>query len=142
MHFFDLHNRHSWLAGSPPIATPIVNNTPQVSPIIDLQGLWGLELQYILGVLGTAASTYTLSGTQGNAANLSDGVAMVAAADIIGGVFPVYTQGIDDGFVRTVGYKCSTFRFVRFTLTPAGNATTAFVVSAFLAKPKNYGILS
>ena len=36
----------------------------------------------------------------------------------------------------------STFRYVRFTITVTGNSGNIFLSTAFIARPKNYGILS
>lgn len=140
MHFFDIHNRFAWKPGSPPVAGQS-NNNPIVSPIFDLQGIWGFEFQILCGALGSAGINIAVSGLEGNQANLSDGVAMVAASDIIGGAFPSIVQGVQDNTVVTIGYKPSIYRYIQFTLTPAGNSAALFIATAPIYRPKNYGLL-
>jgi GH18 family chitinase len=114
----DLHNRLSFLRSNSPV-TLTNANTAQVGQIIDMVDLMSLEFVIAAGALTDAGMTLTPLVEEGDDAALSDAAA-VADADLLGTeALATFTQA-DDDTVKTVGYV-GTKRYVRLTLTPAGN---------------------
>jgi hypothetical protein len=114
----DLHNRLSFLRSNEPVTLTNLN-TAQVGQIIDMVDLMSLEYVIAAGALTDAAMTLTPLVEHGDASNLSDAAA-VDDVDLLGTeAAAIFTQA-DDNAVKTVGYV-GTKRYVRLTLTPAGN---------------------
>ncbi|SHF02300.1 hypothetical protein SAMN02745157_1460 [Kaistia soli DSM 19436] len=118
-----LNSIHPVRAISP--AAAVADNTPIVSQIIDTAGYESLTFLILIGALADADAAFAVSLTHGDAANLSDGVA-VPAANILGGLANANFTFSDDDKVRKVGYLGSK-RYVRLTITPANNTGNAFV---------------
>ena len=95
------------------------DNTASVSQIIDRQGFESLEFVIATGSVADADATFTTLVEHGDAANLSDAVA-VPDADLLGTEAAAGFQFDDDNEVRKIGYK-GTKRYVRLTITPASN---------------------
>lgn len=114
----DLHNRLSFLRAVSPV-TLTNANTAQVGQIIDMADLMSLEFVIQAGALTDAGMTLTPLVEEGDASNLSDAAA-VADADLLGTEAGATFTQADDDTVKTVGYV-GTKRYVRLTLTPAGN---------------------
>ena len=97
------------------------DNTAQVSQILDMQGFDGLEILIATGTIADADATFTVLLEHGEAANMSDAVA-VPDSMLIGTEIQAAFRFDDDDNVRKLGYKASTGkRFVRLTITPAAN---------------------
>ena len=94
-------------------------DTPVVSPIVDVQGYDSLAFLIGTGTVTDANATFAVLVEDGEAANLSDAAA-VPDADLIGTeALAGFTFALDGG-ARKIGYK-GTKRYVRCTVTPAGN---------------------
>jgi hypothetical protein len=146
MHFYDIHNRYSFLPAIPPVSE--AGNTAHSTVILDLQGYFGLELAILLGSLADADATFAVTGVHGNAVDdtsnptsITDSVAMTDA-DLLGTLAQASFQYDDDNKVKKVGYKVSTYRYVQFTITPSANASAALIAALFIARPKAYGAQS
>jgi len=114
----DLHNRLSFLRSNSPVTLTNLN-TAQVGQIIDMTDLMSLEFIIAAGAMTDAGSTLTPLVEHGEVANLSDAAA-VDDVDLLGTeAAATFTQAEDDT-VKSVGYV-GTKRYVRLTLTPAGN---------------------
>lgn len=112
----------------------VSDNTAQVSQIIDRKGYDSLTFAILAGSLADADVTFTALVEEGDAANLSDAVA-VADADLIGTEVLASFQFDDDNEPRKIGYR-GMKRYVRLTITPANNASAALVSAiAILGHP-------
>ena len=104
-----------------------VDNTPIISGIVDVQGFDALEFLIATGTIADADATATVLVEEGDASDLSDAAA-VADIDLLGTeILAGFTFALDLG-CRKIGYIGSK-RYVRCTVTPANNATTAFPVA-------------
>lgn len=117
-----MNNIHVARAISP---VSVADNTAQVSQIIDRKGYESLTFAILGGSLADADVTFTVLVEDGDASNLSDGAA-VADADLIGTEVLASFQFDDDNEPRKIGYRGAK-RYVRLTITPAGNASAALV---------------
>lgn len=101
------------------------DNTALVSQIIDMQGYKSLVFFIASGSLADAAATFTVLVEDGDVSNLSDGAAV--ADDYLSGTESAasLTQA-DDNTVKKIGY-IGNKRYVRLTITPAGNAADAYL---------------
>jgi hypothetical protein len=100
------------------------DNTASVSQIIDKAGFDSLVFAILLGAIADADATFTPLVEHGDAANLSDAVAVPDEALIGQGsgapeVDAAFIFSSDDQ-VRKIGYRGSK-RYVRITITPAAN---------------------
>ena len=102
---------------SPGVA--VTDNTAFVSQIIDRQGFDSLVFAINTGSLADANATFTVLVEDGDAANLSDNAA-VADAELNGTEALAGFQFDDDNETRKIGYVGNK-RYVRLTITPAGN---------------------
>lgn len=115
----DLHNSITVKRGLSPKAA-VTDNTAYVSEILDRQGYESVEFIILIGANTDANATFTTLVEHGDAANLSDAAA-VADADLLGTeVLASFTAADDDNKVRKIGYTGGK-RYVRVTITPAGN---------------------
>lgn len=102
----------------------------QVSQIIDRAGYDSATFIIATGSLADAGATFTVLLEDGDEAALADAAA-VADADMIsqGTSAPEtdasFTQA-DDNEVRVIGYR-GLKRYLRLTITPAGNAADAYM---------------
>ncbi len=129
----DLHNNITYRRAISP-AVAVTNNTAIVSEIIDRQSYGSLEFVIQTGSLADADATFTVLVEDGDAANLSDNGA-VADEFLIGTEAAAsFTFAADDA-VKKIGYK-GIKRYVRLTVTPAGNTGDVYVSAvAALGKP-------
>ena len=104
-----------------------IDNTAQVSQIIDRQGYDALEFLIATGSIADADATFVVLVEDGDAANLSDAAA-VADAELAGTETTAGFQFDDDNEVRKIGYLGAK-RYVRLTITPAAN-TGAWLIAA------------
>ncbi|MEZ0212444.1 MAG: hypothetical protein ACAH27_05770 [Xanthobacteraceae bacterium] len=115
---FDLHNNIHVV----PLLQPVVaatTNTAIVSAIIDTLGYGSVELVLVAGANTDADVTFAVTVHDGDVSNLSDATA-VAAAELLGTLAQAGFQFDDDGECRKIGYVGNK-RYVRLTITPAGN---------------------
>lgn len=113
-------------------------NTAIVSGIVDTQGYDSLTFYISSGILSDAGATFTALLEDGEISTLSDNAA-VADVDMLPSgtgqeAAASFTQD-DDSTIRRLGYIGSK-RYVRLTITPAGNAAGAlFSVVSVLGHP-------
>ncbi len=122
----NLHNIIKVVRAISPVATPI-DNTAQVSQIVDRAGYEGLEFAIATGAVPDVDATFAVTMQHGDQANLSDAAA-VSADDLIGTLAAAGFTFADDDSTRKIGYK-GTKRYVRLTITPANN-TSATLLAA------------
>lgn len=120
---------------SPAAAT--TDNTPYVSQIIDLAGFSRLVFAILLGSLADADATFVVLVEHGDAANLSDAVA-VPDANLTGTEASAGFTFADDNKVRKIGYVGSK-RYVRLTITPANNTGNVFLSAIAILSGGRYG---
>lgn len=114
----DLHNNLHFV----PLITPVAartDNTAIVSAIIDTLGYNSCELVLVTGANTDANATFTVLVEDGAASNLSDNAA-VSDDYLVGLETEASFTFADDGECRKIGYT-GTKRYVRMTVTPAGN---------------------
>lgn len=111
-------------------AAAVTDNTAQVSQILDMQGAHSAMLIIILGALADANATFTVLVEHGDDSGLSDAAA-VPDSELNGTEALAGFQFDDDDEVRKIGYVGSK-RYVRATITPAGNTGNAFVAAVWL----------
>ena len=119
----DLHNHvHVKRAISP---VSVADNTALVSQIIDRRGFQSLEFILATGALADADATFTVLVEDGDAVAFTD-AAPVIDAQLLGTEALASFQFDDDDEVRKIGYAGNK-RYVRLTVTPAGNAAGALI---------------
>lgn len=129
-----VNNVHPVTAIAP--AAAAADNTPFVSGWIDLKGFQSLTFIILLGALADADATFTTLVEHSDASD-GTGAAAVGDAQLIGTEALASANFGDDGETRKIGYAGSK-RYVRLTVTPAGNAGNAFVAAvALLGHPKD-----
>jgi hypothetical protein len=111
-------------------AVAVTDNTAIVSQIIDVLGYGSLTFLILTGALADADATFTVLVEHGNAANLSDAAA-VPDVDLLGTEALASFTFADDDKVFKIGYV-GIKRYVRLTVTPAGNSGNAFVSAVAL----------
>jgi hypothetical protein len=119
---------------------PVVEsgNTALVSAIVDTRGYDSCTFYIGAGVLADAAATFTALLEDGDDSGLSDN-AGVADIDLLpsgtGQEAAASFTEADDGLIKRIGYIGSK-RYVRLTVTPANNASSApFAVMCVLGHP-------
>lgn len=122
----DMHNNiEPKVALSPESA--FTDDGTYVGPIIDRLGYDSVEFLILCGKLLDAAATFTPSIEAGDNAALSDAAAP-AANEYLGTIaLATFTQA-DDYLVKKLGYTGKK-RYLRLTMTPANNASEAFVAA-------------
>jgi hypothetical protein len=121
----DLHNNlHPRRAISP---VSVADNTAQVSQIIDMQGYGSMEFYIVIGSIADADATFAVLVEESDVSDLSGGNA-VADADLLGTELLAGFAFSDDDKVRKIGYVGNK-RYVRLTITPAGNASAAVLAA-------------
>lgn len=98
-----------------------LDNTPIVSPIVDVQGYDSLTFLIAAGTLADADATVTVLVEESDNSNMSSANA-VADDDLIGTELLAAFTFADDNEGRKIGYRGSK-RYVRLTVTPAANAS-------------------
>lgn len=110
--------------------TRVIDNTPQVSQVIDLANRGSCLFAIAAGTLADADATFTATVHHGDQANLSD-AAVVPADYLVGSAAGASFGFADDDQTRKVGY-IGPKRYVRLTITPANNAGNADLGAAAL----------
>lgn len=130
----DLFSHIKTIRALSPVATP-ADNTAQVSQIIDRRGFDSLVFAILLGALPDADATFAVLIEDGDAANLSDAVA-VADAELNGTEAGAGFIFSDDNAVTKIGYTGNK-RYVRLTITPSANASASLLAAvAILGHPE------
>jgi hypothetical protein len=130
----DLHHNLAFRRAISPVS--VADNTAQVSQIIDTSGFSSLEFAINIGAVADADATFTVLVEDGNAANLSDAVA-VADSALLGTELLAGFQFDSDNQVRNIGY-IGYKRYVRLTITPVNNASAALLSAmAILGHPSS-----
>jgi hypothetical protein len=128
----DLHNNINVKRVISPVS--VADNTAQVGQIIDRQGFESLEYLIATGSLADADATFTVLLEEGDAANMSDAVA-VADKFLLGTEAQASFTFAADDRVFKLGYE-GVKRYTRLTITPAANASAALLcVMAVLGHP-------
>ncbi len=125
MNFQDLHNNITVRRAISPVATP-ADNTAQVSQIIDRKDYEGVEFVIATGAIPDADATFAVTMDEGDAANLSDAVAVSGAPGLVGTLAAASFIFSDDDKTFKVGYTGAK-RYVRLTITPALNASATLI---------------
>lgn len=126
---------HVSVVGAIAPAAAITDNTPLVSAVVDLNGFGQAMFAISIGVLATAAATFTVLVEHGDAADLSDAES-VPDSQLTGSEAEASFTGNDDNQTRKIGYV-GPKRYVRLTITPASNAGAASIAAmALLGKPR------
>ena len=120
----DLTNNIHPFRAIPP-ASPVADNTALVSAVVDTLGFGSLTFIITTGALSDADATFTALVEHGDAANLSDAEAVPDALLVGTEALASFTHA-DDNETRKIGYVGGK-RYVRLTITPAGNAADAYV---------------
>lgn len=118
-------------------AAAVADNTPFVSQIIDRLGYEKLVFAILIGAIADADATFAVLVEAGDAANLSDAAA-VPDAQLTGTEALAGFRYDDDDKVRKIGYV-GPKRYVRLTITPAGNSGNAFVAAIAILADGRYG---
>lgn len=140
-----MHEFHNNTAAKVALAPVVVtDNTAQTTTILDMQGIEYAELIIVTGAIADADVTFAVTGTHGDTVDsvtapttITDATA-VDPACLIGTLTGASFGFADDNAVRRVGYnpnKGGGKRFVRFTITPAGNAGAAPLAAVWLLRP-------
>lgn len=120
----DLVNSIHPIPAIPP-APPVADNTALISSVIDTLGFGSLTFIITTGALSDADATFTALLEHGDAANLSDAEAVPDALLVGTEALASFTHA-DDNETRKIGYVGGK-RYVRLTVTPAGNAAAAYL---------------
>lgn len=124
----DLFSEVKCSRGISPVAAT-TDNTAYVSQILDTQNFDSALFVGQFGAIADADCTFTVLVEDGNASNLSDNAA-VADANLIG-VEAMSLQFDSDNKTFKIGYRGDK-RYVRVTITPAGNTGNIFLAGVWI----------
>jgi hypothetical protein len=127
----DLHNDVKYSRALSPVAAG-TDNTPYVSEILDTANFGMNELVIAIGANTDANATFTVLLEEGDESNLSDNSA-VADADMLGTEALASFDYSDDNETRKLGY-IGAKRYIRATITPAGNDSGNIYLAAVWAQ--------
>lgn len=121
----DQVNNVGFVQALAPVAA-YTTNTPVVTSIVDTQNFESLTLAFNIGAIASVGATFTVLVQDGNDSGLSD-AATVDAAFLIGSNLNGSQQFVtaDANTTKKIGYVGHK-RYVRATITPASNGTSAF----------------
>jgi hypothetical protein len=122
----DLYNNLSVERALSPVV--VGDDTPAVSEIIDMRGASALLFIIMTGTLADAGATFTTLLEESDNSGMS-GANAVADADLLGTEAAASFIQTDDNEVFKLGYV-GTKRYVRLTITPSGNASSAPIAVA------------
>jgi hypothetical protein len=120
-----------------PVIAPVVvgDNTAQIGTIIDRLGFDALTFVVCAGILADTDATFDTLLEESDASDMS-GANAVAAGNLLGSQSSGDFIFSDDGAVKSVGYVGNK-RYVRLTITPAGNTASAPITAlAVLGRPR------
>lgn len=116
-------------------AAAVTDNTAIVSQIVDLAGYGSAMFAIAIGDIADADATFAVKVEHGDQADMSD-AAEVPDSQLTGTEADASFTFTDDNETRRIGYV-GPRRYLRLTVTPAGNAGNAFVSAvALLGKPR------
>lgn len=124
----DLHHNVKYTNAEPPAAA-VTDNTAWVTSILDTANFEHNELVIITGALADADATFTVLLEDGDESDLSDNVA-VADAYLLGTEAAASFTFAADNSTRKLGY-IGTKRYIRATITPAGNTGNAYLAAVW-----------
>lgn len=111
-------------------ATAVVDNTPQVSTILDTLGAGSAMLAFQTGTLTDADATFAELLEESNDPAMA-GANTVAANDLIGTGALASFNFADDVECRKIGY-IGNKRYIRATITPANNTGNLFLAGMWI----------
>lgn len=118
-------------------AAAVTDNTAFVSQILDRIGYESAAFVLLMGAIADTDATFTVLMEHGDAADLSDAVAV--ADDMLNGTETLATPLFSsDDKVFKLGYVGGK-RYVRVTVTPAGNSGNVFAAGAWVLGRPNLG---
>jgi len=123
----DLHNNIKVVRALSPVAAG-TDNTPYVSEILDTANFAANELVIAIGTNTDADVTFTVLIEDGDTPTLTDNAA-VADAYLLGTEALASWTFADDNETRKIGY-IGPKRYLRATVTPAGNAAGNIYMAA------------
>lgn len=103
----------------------VADNTAQVGQWVDRLGFQKLLFLILIGSVADADATFTVLVEDADASNQSDAAA-VADEFLLGTEALAGFQFDSDNLTRKIGYR-GLKRYVRLTITPAGNASAAVI---------------
>lgn len=125
----DLFNKIKASRGVSPAAAS-TDNTAFTTQILDTAGFDSATLLVALGSVADADVTFTITMTEGDVSDLSDGTT-VASTDVIGYLSSGIFDYSSDNKVWKVGYM-GTKRYVKATITPANNTGNIFLAAIWV----------
>lgn len=117
-------------------AAAITDNTPVVSAIVDRSGYDKFMFAILTGQLADTDATFTVQVDHGNDPALADASA-VPDAQLTGTEAAAGFNFSADDQTRKIGYV-GPKRYVRLTLTPAGNTGNAFIAALAILSASRY----
>lgn len=121
----DLHNNIKVSRAISPAAV-ITANGVTTSEIIDTAGFESVEVVLASGVI--TDGTFTPAVFAGDAANMSDEVAVTSADELLGTIAGATFAATDDNVVKKIGYR-GPKRYVRVKVTQAGATSGGFIAA-------------
>jgi hypothetical protein len=117
-------------------AAAVATDAPIVSAIVDLAGFNEAMFAIAIGGLVDVDATFTVLVEHGDQADLSDAGA-VPDSQLTGTEAEASFTAADDNQTRKIGYV-GPKRYLRLTITPAGNAADAFVSAVAILGGSRY----
>jgi hypothetical protein len=117
-------------------AAAIADNTPIVSAIVDRSGYDKFMFAILTGALADTDATFTVQVDHGNDAALADASA-VPDSQLTGTEAAAGFNFSADDQTRKIGYV-GPKRYLRLTITPAGNTGNAFVAAVAILSASRY----
>jgi hypothetical protein len=133
----DLHNSIVCTPAFNPAAA-VTNNTAYVTEILDTQGYEKNELAMHWGSIADADATFVVLLEDGDAADMSDNVAVVDA-ELIGTELLAAPLFSDDNSIDKIGYKGSK-RYIRATITPSANTGNIFMSAMWIQSAARHAV--
>jgi hypothetical protein len=116
-------------------ADPITDNTPLVSQIVDLRDVHGAVFIFNAGSLADAAATFAVLVETGDDPALTDAAAtpddQLLGTEALAG----FNQAADNKVFK-VGLRGGYRNYGRVTVTPAGNASAAYIAGTWIRFPR------
>lgn len=115
------------------------DTTAIVSSIVDMQGKSGMVFAILSGSLADADATFTTLVEDGDNSALSDAAA-VSDDELVGTEALASYIFSEDDTVKSIGYQGAK-RYVRITITPAANSSSATFAILGIAMAEGRGTL-
>jgi hypothetical protein len=125
----DLMNHVHFKPAFPPVAA-VVDNTAQVSTILDVYGFGSAVLALITGTLTDPDATFAVTFNESNDPAMA-GANAVATNDMTGTTALASFTFADDIECRKIGYIGSK-RYIQATITPSANTGNLFVAGMWV----------